>query len=118
MSCVLQDSEFNPDSVYMEGSSGYSNDLATAPEIIIEPPRVTDVRLIPGSDPVDPEVPPAGRRENFSDDYNEIVDAGSGSKEEFGKIIKLCFFSFCRCWNCVNVYSGFLIEKLIITGGC
>ena len=95
----IQDSEFNPDSVYMEGSSGYSNDLATAPEIIIEPPRVTDVRLIPGLPPdsVDSEVPPAGRRENFSDDYSEIVDAGSVTKDDFGKIIKLCLFSFCRC---------------------
>ena len=88
----------------MEGSSGYSNDLATAPEITIEPPLVTDARLIPELPPHPIEVSAAGRSENFSDDYNEIMDAGSVPKDEFGKIIKFGFFSFCRCWNCICVY--------------
>ena len=86
----LQEPEFTADSVYMEGSSGYSNGLdgvTGTPEIIIQPPGAADTDVDSKF-----EVPAAVKLENFSDDYNEIKEPDTVGKEEFGMF---CSFYIC-----------------------
>ena len=98
----LQETEFTADSVYMEAPSGYSNGLdvvAATPAIIVEPPGVIDTKLTGdlSQDPADVEskfeVPAGVKLENFSDDYDEIKEAGTILKEEFGEF---CFWVITR----------------------